>query len=144
MDVEGIASALKEAVEHDGEVDPEELLGTIAGVEEGTEFSDLLEVEGVESRSLASFSWDGGGAPISSFLAIQAVRLGSDWFIYFESDDFETKVLDHVQVLDAASATGTVEGICRAHEYVSSWLPDEIELDDLVDRARIVACFDED
>jgi hypothetical protein len=144
MDVEAIASALKEALERDGEVDPDEMLGTIARVEGRTEFSDLLEVEGVESRSLASFSWDGGGAPISSFLAIRAVRLGSDWFVFCESDDFQTMVLDQVQVIDRESATGTVERICRAHEYVSSWLPDVIELDDLVDRARIVRCFDED
>ena len=142
MDAEGIASALKEALERDGAVDPGPILEAWPDENVPESFTDLEDYEGIESRQLASFVWNGG--VMSSYLGLRALRLGDVWFIYFVSDDFESMVLDHVQILDAASATATVEAICRAHEYVGFALPDEIELDDLVDRERIVACFDED
>lgn len=139
MDTEEFASALRQALESDGEVDPDALLAGWPEDDAPESFVEFESYEGVESRRLASLVWDGG--MISSFLAINALRLGSSWFVYFESNDFEMKVLDHMPVLDAATSTLAVEGICSAHEYISFALPDEIEVDDLVDRPRIVACF---
>jgi hypothetical protein len=143
VDRDFIAASLKRALEHDGEADPDAVLDALPEAVAPHTFDGLLDEEDVESRQLASFVWDGGGAPMSSFLSINAVRLGEGWFIYFHSDDFETKVLDHVALLDAASATGAVEAICGAHEYVGFAHPVEIELDDLVDRPRVEACFDD-
>jgi hypothetical protein len=144
-----LADALKEALaEGSGEADPDAVIqATLDDVAEtlaeeqamGSGLQGLEELPGVQSHLLADFVWDGGGAPISSFLAIEAIRIGDSWFVYFSSDDFPSMVLERLDVLNRESATSAVERICAAGQYVNTSYRCAIEVSDLVDKERIEA-----
>src|SRR5262245_3320663 len=100
MKWEMIEAAFKNALTKADEFDPVGVLQDLPEVAESETdemsledgMQGLVEAGGVEDEELVSFWWSGGGAPISSYLSVNAMRIGVTWFIYFNSDDFPTRV----------------------------------------------------
>lgn len=60
------------------------------------------------------------GAPISSYLGVHALRIGSSWFIYFNRDDFPSRVVDRLDALNRETATEAVGRMCSAEQTSTS------------------------
>jgi hypothetical protein len=104
----------------------------------------LAEADGVQDEELVSFWWDGGGAPISSYLSVHALRIGSTWFIYFNSDDFPSRVVDRLDTLNRETATEAVGRMCGAEQYINIYYRPSISAGELVDEGRVAAMFSDE